>query len=105
MSPRVKKKILKLKESSTLVINEKVFKLSLLPSGIVREKTIVLIGNGVVIDPFHLQREIDELSDQNIQISPDNLVISDAAFLILAIEPSTGLLIFFLGFIRTLVCG
>ena len=47
----------------TLVVNDKVFKLSLLPSGIVREKTLVLIGNGVVIDPFHLQKEINELSD------------------------------------------
>ena len=38
----------------TLVIDDNVFKLSLLPSGIVRDNTIVLIGNGVVIDPFHL---------------------------------------------------
>ena len=58
----------------TLVVDEKIFKLSLLPSGIVRENTIVLIGNGVVIDPFHLKKEIDELSAQNIHISPDNLI-------------------------------
>ena len=70
----------------TLVVDEKTFKLSLLPSGIVRENTIVLIGNGVVIDPFHLKKEIDELSDQNIQISPNNLIISDSAFLILPIH-------------------
>lgn len=70
----------------TLVVNEKIFKLSLLPSGIVRENTIVLIGNGVVIDPFHLKKEIDELSAQNIQISPDNLIISDSAFLILPVH-------------------
>ena len=70
----------------TLVVNDKVFKLSLLPSGIVREKTLVLIGNGVVIDPFHLQKEINELSNQNIKISSDNLVISDSAFIILPIH-------------------
>ena len=70
----------------TLVVNDKVFKLSLLPSGIVREKTLVLIGNGVVIDPFHLQKEINELSDQNIKISSNNLIISDSAFIILPIH-------------------
>ena len=70
----------------TLVVNDKVFKLSLLPSGIVRGKTLVLIGNGVVIDPFHLQKEINELSDQNIKISSDNLIISDSAFIILPIH-------------------
>ena len=37
----------------TLVVDGNVFKLSLLPSGIVRENTVVLIGNGVVVDPFH----------------------------------------------------
>ena len=50
----------------TLVINENVFKLSLLPSGIVRNNTKVLIGNGVVIDPVHLIKEIEQLQ-QNIQ--------------------------------------
>ena len=70
----------------TLVIDEKIFKLSLLPSGIVRENTIVLIGNGVVIDPFHLKKEIKELKNQNIQISSQNLIISDSAFLILPIH-------------------
>ena len=70
----------------TLVVNDRVFKLSLLPSGIVREKTLVLIGNGVVIDPFHLQKEINELSNQNIKISSDNLIISDSAFIILPIH-------------------
>ena len=70
----------------TLVVNEKIFKLSLLPSGIVRENTIVLIGNGVVIDPFHLKKEIDELKNQNIKISSENLIIADSAFLILPIH-------------------
>ena len=70
----------------TLVIDEKIFKLSLLPSGIVRENTIVLIGNGVVIDPFHLKKEIDELKNLSIEISSKNLIISDSAFLILPIH-------------------
>ncbi len=62
----------------TLVVEEKIFKLSLLPSGIVRENTIVLIGNGVVIDPFHLKKEINELKNKNIKISPENLIIADS---------------------------
>ncbi len=70
----------------TLVVDKKIFKLSLLPSGIVRENTIVLIGNGVVIDPFHLKKEIDDLKNQNIKISHENLIISDSAFLILPIH-------------------
>ena len=70
----------------TLVIDKNVFKLSLLPSGIVRNNTIVLIGNGVVIDPFHLANEINQLEEKNIKISPKNLIISDSAFLILPIH-------------------
>ena len=70
----------------TLVINENVFKLSLLPSGIVRNNTKVLIGNGVVIDPVHLIKEIEQLQQKNIKITADNLIISDAASLILPIH-------------------
>lgn len=70
----------------TLVIDGNVFKLSLLPSGIVRDNTVALIGNGVVIDPFHLIKEIKQLEEKNIKISPENLIISDAAFLILPIH-------------------
>ena len=70
----------------TLVIDGDVFKLSLLPSGIVRENTVVLIGNGVVIDPFHLIKEIKQLEEKNIIINPDNLIVSDSAFLILPIH-------------------
>ena len=70
----------------TLVVNENVFKLSLLPSGIVRDNTKVLIGNGVVIDPIHLIKEIKQLEEKQIKITPENLIISDAAFLILPIH-------------------
>jgi adenylosuccinate synthase len=70
----------------TLVIDGNVFKLSLLPSGIVRKNTVVLIGNGVVVDPFHLIKEIKELEEKNIIINPKNLIISDNAFLILPVH-------------------
>ncbi len=70
----------------TLVVNGNVFKLSLLPSGIVRDNTVVLIGNGVVIDPFHLIKEVKQLKEKKIKISQENLIISDAAFLILPIH-------------------
>ncbi|MDC0093203.1 adenylosuccinate synthase [Alphaproteobacteria bacterium] len=70
----------------TLVIDGNVFKLSLLPSGIVRDDTVVLIGNGVVVDPFHLMKEIKQLEKKSIKISPENLIISDCAFLILPIH-------------------
>ena len=48
----------------TLVIDDNVFKLSLLPSGIVRDNTIALIGNGVVVDLFHLAKEIKQLEEK-----------------------------------------
>ena len=70
----------------TLVIDDTTFKLSLLPSGVVRDNKIVLIGNGVVIDPFHLAKEIKQLEEKNIKITPENLIISDSAFLILPIH-------------------
>ena len=70
----------------TLVIDGNVFKLSLLPSGIVRKNTTVLIGNGVVIDPFHLMKEVSQLKEKKIPISSKNLIISDASFLILPIH-------------------
>ena len=70
----------------TLVIDGNVFKLSLLPSGIVRKNTVVLIGNGVVVDPFHLIKEIKQLEEKNIIINPKNLIISDNAFLILPVH-------------------
>ncbi len=67
----------------TLVIDKKVFKLRLLPSGIVREKKISILGNGVVIDPWALLDEIKEIKKQGIKVNPDNFMISDSASLIL----------------------
>ena len=69
----------------TLVVDGKTYKLSLLPSGIVREKLSV-IGSGVVVDPWALLNEIEKISEQGITISPDKLVLADNASLILDIH-------------------
>ncbi len=67
----------------TLVINGKVFKLRLLPSGIVREGKISILGNGVVIDPWALLDEIKEIKKQGINVTTENFMISETASLIL----------------------
>ncbi len=70
----------------TLTINGKVYKLNLLPSGIVRKGTLSIIGNGVVIDPWALIDEMKRISEQGIEISPTNLMIAENAPLILPIH-------------------
>jgi adenylosuccinate synthase len=70
----------------TLVIDGKVYKLSLLPSGIVRGGKLSVIGNGVVLDPWHLVMEIDKLRGQGVEISPENLMIAENAPLILPVH-------------------
>ena len=70
----------------TLVIDGKVYKLSLLPSGIVRGGKLSVIGNGVVVDPWHLVTEIEKLRAQGVAISPDNLMLAENASLILPIH-------------------
>ena len=67
----------------TLVIDKKVFKLRLLPSGIVRKGKISILGNGVVIDPWALLSEIEEIKKQDIDVTPKNFMISESASLIL----------------------
>ena len=67
----------------TLVIDKKVFKLRLLPSGIVRKGKVSILGNGVVIDPWALLGEIEEIKKQDIDVNPDNFMISESASLIL----------------------
>ncbi len=67
----------------TLVIEGKVYKLSLLPSGVVRRGKLAVIGNGVVIDPWALVREIESLGEQGVAIKPENLRIAENATLIL----------------------
>jgi adenylosuccinate synthase len=70
----------------TLVIDGVVYKLSLLPSGIVRPGKLSVIGNGVVLDPWHLGKEIEGLRAQGIAISRDNLRIAENVTLILPLH-------------------
>jgi len=70
----------------TLVIDGAVYKLSLLPSGIVRPGKLSVIGNGVVVDPWHLAEEIAGLIAKGISISRDNLRIAENATLILPLH-------------------
>ena len=67
----------------TLVINDVTYKLRLLPSGIVRKDKVSIIGNGVVVDPWALLDEIKEIQSKGIEINQTNLIISEAANLIL----------------------
>ena len=67
----------------TLVIDGIVYKLRLLPSGIVRKNKISIIGNGVVVDPWALLEEIDEIKSKGIEINSENLILSESATLIL----------------------
>ena len=70
----------------TLVIGNQTYKLSLLPSGVVREGKLSVIGNGVVVDPWALASEIDTLGKAGVKISTENLVIADNASLILPVH-------------------
>ena len=70
----------------TLVIDGVTYKLSLLPSGIVRPGKLSVIGNGVVIDPWALAAEIDKLSSQGVDISRQNLRVAGNATLILPLH-------------------
>ncbi len=67
----------------TLVIEDKVFKLSLLPSGIIREDKTTVIGNGVVLDPWVLLKEIKQVRSQGISITADRLLVADNTPLIM----------------------
>ncbi len=67
----------------TLVIDGITYKLRLLPSGIVRKNKISVIGNGVVIDPWALLDEIEEIKSKGINLDENKLIISEAATLIL----------------------
>ena len=69
----------------TLVVGDNVYKLSLLPSGIVTG-TPSVIGNGVVLDPWALKAEVEKLSAQGVSITPDVLMIAETCPLILPIH-------------------
>ena len=70
----------------TLVIDGTTYKLSLLPSGIVRENKLSVIGNGVVVDPWALLAEIGRLKEQGVDITPENLRLAENACLILPLH-------------------
>jgi adenylosuccinate synthase len=67
----------------TLVIDGKTFKLNLLPSGVVRGGKLSIIGNGVVVDPWHLLNEIAAIRKEGVHIAPDDLILAENAVLIL----------------------
>ena len=70
----------------TLVIDGKIYKLALLPSGVVRPGKLSVIGNGVVVDPWHLAAEIEAIRQQGIQIGPNELKVAENATLILPLH-------------------
>jgi adenylosuccinate synthase len=70
----------------TLVIDGNVYKLSLLPSGIVRGGKLSVIGNGVVLDPWALLSEIEKLRGQGVEVNPENLLIAENTPLILPVH-------------------
>ena len=70
----------------TLVINGETYKLNILPSGILRQDKISIIGNGVVLDLGALKKEVKSLSGRGVKITPENLYISDRATIILPIH-------------------
>jgi len=70
----------------TLVIDGVTFKLSLLPSGVVRPGKLSVIGNGVVVDPHALVEEIGRLEAQGVAVRPENLRIAENAALILSLH-------------------
>jgi len=70
----------------TLVIDGEVFKLAALPSGIVRGGKLSVIGNGVVLDPWHLMKEIEGIQKQGVTVTPETLMIAENTPLILPIH-------------------
>ncbi len=70
----------------TLVIDGKVYKLSLLPSGVVRDGKLSIIGNGVVFDPHAFVAELEKLRAQDVEVTPDRLKIAENTALILSLH-------------------
>ena len=70
----------------TLVVGNVTYKLSLLPSGVVRPGKLSMIGNGVVVDPWALLEEIETLSAQGLEITPERLRVAENAALILPLH-------------------
>src|SRR6201996_8565378 len=70
----------------TLVIDGVTYKLSLLPSGVVRPGKLAIIGNGVVVDPWAFVTEIDKIKAQGVAVSPESLLVAENAVLILPLH-------------------
>ena len=70
----------------TLVIDGVTYKLSLLPSGVVRQGKLAVIGNGVVVDPWALIEEIEQIRAKGVAVTPETLVIAENAALILPVH-------------------
>ena len=70
----------------TLVVGNKTYKLSLLPSGVVRSGKLSIIGNGVVVDPWALIEEVERLTAQGVTVTPETLKIAENAALILPLH-------------------
>ncbi|MEM7295301.1 MAG: adenylosuccinate synthetase, partial [Pseudomonadota bacterium] len=70
----------------TLVIGNETYKLNALPSGILRPGKLSVIGNGVVLDPWNLIREIEGLAERGVVITPETLMIAENTPLILPIH-------------------
>ena len=70
----------------TLVVEGEVYKLHALPSGVVRPGKLSVIGNGVVLDPWHLVQEIETIRAQGVEITPETLMIAENTPLILPIH-------------------
>jgi adenylosuccinate synthase len=70
----------------TLVVDGKTYKLSLLPSGVVRQGKFSVIGNGVVFDPYAFVAELKRLAESGVEVGPDRLRVAENAVLILALH-------------------
>ncbi|NMM43144.1 adenylosuccinate synthase [Rhodospirillaceae bacterium KN72] len=70
----------------TLVIDGTTYKLSLLPSGVVRKGKLSVIGNGVVVDPWALMEEIERIRQQGVEVTPSSLMVAENAALILPVH-------------------
>ena len=70
----------------TLVIDGVEYKLSLLPSGVVRPDKLSVIGNGVVVDPWHLLKEIETVRQKGVHVSPENLLVAENCAMILPVH-------------------
>lgn len=66
----------------TVAVGEKVYKMHLIPSGVLHSNVVSIMGNGMVINPVNLLKEMDYLASEGVHVSPDNLLISSRAHMI-----------------------